>query len=152
MTTLGRLAVPAVAVAACGSASAPGAGPGGKDEFSVRLTAGPENAGEVGESSFATQGDATNIVPALSAAANRVSRPVRLQTVCQGTCGDPGPKRVYALNEAVLASAASPGGPGFALDRLAPVPLEKLRSGGHAIAVRTHAADLDQEMFCGNII
>jgi len=151
MITVGRLGMIVVAGAIWGCASAPGAGRSG--EFNVRLTAGPENAGQVGEASFAAQGDATNIVLTLSGVPNQVTRPVRLYTyLYEGTCGNLGPKPAYSLNEVVLAAATtSPGGLGFTLNKLAPVPLQKLRSGGYAIAVRTQAPDLDQEMFCGNI-
>ena len=148
MITFGRLAIALVAGAICGCAST-----GTKDVFNVRLIAGPQNAGQIGEASFASQGDATNIVLTLSGVPERVTRPVHLYTyIYEGTCGNLGPKPVYSLNEVVLAAATtSPGGPGFTLNKLAPVPLQKLRSGGYAIAVRTQAPDLDQEMFCGNI-
>jgi hypothetical protein len=148
MITFGRLAIALVAGAICGCAST-----GAKDAFNVRLIAGPQNAGHVGEASFASQGDATNIVLTLSGVPERVTRPVHLYTyIYEGTCGSLGPKPAYSLNEVVLAEATtSPGGLGFTLNKLAPVPLQKLRSGGYAIAVRTQAPDLDQEMFCGNI-
>jgi hypothetical protein len=48
--------------------------------FNVRLTAGPNNAGQVGEASFAAQGNATNIVLTLSGVSSRVTRPVHLYT------------------------------------------------------------------------
>lgn len=152
MITFGRLGTIVLAGAVCGCASAPGAGPGSGDMFNVRLTAGPNNAGQVGEASFAAQGNATNIVLTLSGVSSRVTRPVHLYTyIHEGTCGNLSPKPAYSLNEVILARATSPGGPGFTLDKLAPVPLQKLRSGGYAIVVRTQAPDLDQEMFCGNI-
>jgi hypothetical protein len=152
MTPFGRLGMIVVAAAIWGCASAPATGPGSSDKFNVRLTAGPHNAGQIGEASFAAQGDATNIVLTLSGVPNQVTRPVNLYTyIYEGTCGNLSPKPVYSLNEVVLARATSGSSPGFTLDKLAPVPLQKLRSGGYAIAVRTQAPDLDQEMFCGNI-
>jgi hypothetical protein len=152
MITFGRLGMIVVAAAICGCASAPGAGPGSSDKFNVRLTPGPQNAGHVGEASFAAQGDATNIVLTLSGVPSQVTRPVNLYTyIYAGTCGNLSPKPAYSLNEVVLARATSGNSPGFTLDKLAPVPLQKLRSGGYAIAVRTQPPDLDQEMFCGNI-
>ena len=129
-----------------------GAEPGAGDKFTVRLAAGPRNAGQVGEASFAAQRDATNIVLTSSGVPSEVTRPVHLYTyIHQGTCGNLSPKPAYSLNEVILARAASPSGAGFTLDKLAPVPLQKLRSGGYAITVRTQAPDQDQEMFCGNI-
>ena len=152
MISRSRLSTIVIAAAICGCASAPGAGPGASDKFNVRLTAGPANAGQIGEASFAAQGDATNVVLTLSGVPDQVTRPVRLYTyIYQGTCGNLGPKPAYSLNDVVLARATSGGLPGFTLDKLAPVPLQRLRSGGHAITVRTQAPDLDQEMFCGNI-
>ena len=152
MTPFGRLGMIVAAAAICGCASAPATGPGSSDKFNVRLTAGPQNAGQIGEASFAAQGDATNIVLTLSGVPQGVTRPVYLYTyVYGGTCGNLSLKPAYSLNEVVLARAVSGGSPGFTLDKLAPVPLQKLRSGGYAIVVRTQAPDLDQEMFCGNI-
>ena len=152
MVIFGRLGMIVVAGAICGCASAPGGGPGSSDKFNVRLIAGPRNAGQVGEASFAAQSDATNIVLTLSGVPSQVTRPVHLYTyIYEGTCGNLSPKPAYSLNEVVLARAASPSGAGFTLNKLAPIPLEKLRSGRYAIAVRTQPPDLDQEMFCGNI-
>jgi hypothetical protein len=152
MTTLGRLStiVIVVAGALCGCASAPGAGSG--DVLNVRLTPGPQNAGQVGEASFTPQGNGTNIVLTLSGVPPQVTRPVNLYTyIHAGTCGNLSPKPAYALNDVVLARAMSAGGAGYTLDKLAPLSLERLRAGGYAIVVRTQAPDLDQEMFCGNI-
>ena len=152
MITLGRLSMIIVAAAACGCASAPEVRSGSGDILNVRLTAGPQNAGQIGEASFVAQGDATNIVLTLSGVPNRVTRPVHLYTyIHEGTCGNLSPKPAYSLNEVVLARVTSPTGPGFTLDKRAPVALQKLRSGGYAITVRTQAPDPDQEMFCGNI-
>ena len=152
MTAFGRLGMIVVAAAICGCAPTPATGPGSSDKFNVRLTAGPQNAGQIGEASFAAQGDATNIVLTLSGVPQGVTRPVYLYTyIYGGTCGNLSPKPAYSLNEVVLARAVSGSSPGFTLDKLAPVPLQKLRSGGYAIVVRTQAPDLDQEMFCGNI-
>ena len=151
MTTLGRLStiVIVVAGALCGCASTPGAGSG--DVLNVRLTPGPQNAGQVGQASFTPQGNGTNIVLTLSGVPPRVTRPVNLYTyIHAGTCGNLSAKPAYALNDVVLARATG-AGPGFTLDKLAPVPLEKLRTGGYAVVVRTQAPDPDQEMFCGNI-
>ena len=150
MITFGRWGMIAVAGVICGCASAPG--PGSRDTFNVRLIAGPQNAGQVGEASFTAEGDATNVVLFLSGVPERVTRPVHLYTyIYEGTCGNLSPKPAFSLNEVVLARATSSSGPGFTLDKVAPVPLPKLRSGPYAIVVRTQAPDLDQEMFCGNI-
>jgi len=150
MITVGRWSMIAVAGVICGCASAPA--PSSRDTFNVRLIAGPRNAGQVGEASFTAQGDATNIVLFLSGVPEGVTRPVHLYTyIYEGTCGNLSPKPAYSLNDVVLARVTSPSGPGFTLDKLAPVTLQKLRSGGYAITVRTQAPDLDQEMFCGNI-
>jgi hypothetical protein len=148
MITFGRLVVIVAAGAICGCTTTLDS----KDAFDVRLTAGPQNAGQIGEASFAAQGDATNIVLTLSGVPSQVTRPVHLYTyIHAGTCGNLGPKPAYSLNEIVLARTTSPSGAGFTLDKLAPVPLPRLRAGGYAIVVRTQAPDLDQEMFCGNI-
>jgi hypothetical protein len=148
MINLSRLAAIVVAGALCGCAAAPGSA----DKFNIRLTAGPTNAGHIVEASFAPQGDATDIVLTLSGVPSQVTRPVQLYTyIHQGECGKLSPKPAYSLNQVVLARATTTGSPGFTLDKLAPVPLQKLRSGGYAIVVRTQAPDLDQEIFCGNI-
>jgi len=148
MNAFARLAMIVVAVALYGCAPPPGA----RDEFNIRLTAGPRNAGQIGEASFASQGDATSIVLTLSGVSAQVSQPVHLYTyIHQGTCGNLSPKPAYSLNDVVLARAMSGASSGFTLDKLAPVPLQKLRSGGYAIVVRTQAPDFDAEMFCGNV-
>ena len=144
MITFGRLGIIVVRSGIGGCASAPGAGPGSSDKFNVRLTPGPQNAGHIGEASFAAQGGATNIVLTLSGVPSQVTRPVNLYTyIYEGTCGNLNPKPAYSLNEVVLARAESPSGAGFTLNKLAPVPLEKLRSGRYAVAVRAQAPDLE---------
>jgi len=77
--------------------------------------------------------------------------------VFEGRCGSLGPRPRYALDKVVLVteinnptSLAPARGP-FRLTNTAPAPLSQLTSSPHALVVRTSPADLNREVFCGNL-
>jgi hypothetical protein len=83
------------------------------------------------------------------------SRPVHLYTfIHEGSCSNLGAQPAYALLDRVLAQSTgggrSTGGP-FTIANTAPLPVERLRSAGHALVVRTSPADGSREIFCGDI-
>jgi len=124
----------------------------------IPLSATGMNAGQVGKAFLRPQGDATVVTIEVSGLSVTATPPVQLyMAVFEGRCGSLGPRPRYALDKVVLVteinnptSLAPARGP-FRLTNTAPAPLSQLTSSPHALVVRTSPADLNREVFCGNL-
>jgi hypothetical protein len=126
--------------------------------LTVPLAATSVNAGEIGRGFVIARGEETAVVVEVSGVPPMLaSRPVHLYTfIYSGRCGSLVEPPAYALTARVLADSPRGGGVlpmtgPFRVSNVAPVPLEALRGGGHAILVRTSPADGGREIFCGNV-
>jgi hypothetical protein len=124
--------------------------------FTVPLQAARIVAGEVGEAQLIPQGESTDVRIVVSGVPRALSSPpVHLYTfIHDGKCGNLSAQPAYALLDRVLAQSLaggrSTGGP-FTISNTAPLAMERLRTGGYALVVRTSPADGNREIFCGDI-
>ncbi len=122
---------------------------GEKEMLSIRLEASKQNAGAIAEATLVDRGDATAVTFQISAVPAGVSRPVQLYTfIYSGTCAKLSAEPAYAMNST---TQAMPTDAGWALSREAPVALGALLAEPHALLVRTSPADLNIDIFCGDI-
>ena len=124
----------------------------------VQLSATGMNAGQVGKAFLRPQSDATVVTIEVSGLSVTTTPPVQLyMAVFEGRCGNLAPNPKYALNKVVLVTeinnptSLSPASGPFRLTNTAPAPLSQLTSSPHALVVRTSPADLNREVFCGNL-
>ena len=117
---------------------------------SVPLSATHYNAGQIAHASLVSKGKETDIRIAVSGVPDSTALPARLYTyLYTGTCGGLSGKPAFSMNETVCSDLH---GPGMELLKVAPLPLNSLRSGGYALVVRGSAADGNHDLFCANII
>ena len=126
--------------------------------LTVPLSATSVNAGEIGRGFLIARGEETVVVVEVSGVPPMLaSRPVHLYTfIHSGRCGSLVEPPAFALTARVLADSPRGGGAlpmtgPFRVSNVAPVPLDALRGGGHAILIRTSPADGGREIFCGNV-
>ena len=124
----------------------------------VQLSATGMNAGQTGKAFLRPQSDATVVTIEVSGLSVATTSPLQLyMAVFEGRCGALAPSPKYMLDKVVLVtdpnnptSLSSGGGP-FRLTNTAPATLTQLTSSPHALVVRTSPADLNREVFCGNL-
>ncbi|MDH4565240.1 hypothetical protein E8E95_00880 [Pseudomonas sp. BN414] len=118
----------------------------------VRLTASPQNAGQIGQATLAAAGEDTSMSIFISGVPSETTRPVHIYTyIYTGTCErHPDTAPAYSMNDRVLVEKDD-GKRGWTLSRRADVDLDTLRSGQYSIVLRTGPADGNREIFCGEI-
>ncbi len=137
------------AVASAGLLVACAGTSGDKEILTVRLHAGPQNAGAIAEATLVDRGNATAITYQISGVPAGVSRPLQLYTfIYSGTCGQLSAEPVYSMNST---TQATPTATGWMLSREAPVAFGDLTAAPHALLVRTSPADRSIDIFCGDI-
>ncbi|WP_422422204.1 hypothetical protein [Pseudomonas sp. GZD-222] len=117
---------------------------------SVPLNATHYNAGHIAHATLVPMGNETGIRIAVSGVPDSTTLPARLFTYlyaggCDGLSGKP----AFSMNEIVRSDLH---GPGMELVKVAPLPLNSLRSGKYALVVRGSAADGNHNLFCANVI
>jgi hypothetical protein len=128
------------------------AGPNGADDsrfINVRLVAGSQNQGNIGQAGLTAQGAITGINLFLGGVPSGMGSPLQVYTyLYAGSCAQLGAQPAFALNENVRASR---GNTGWYLTKTAPLSLSALRAEPYAIVLRSSPADRSLELFCGDI-
>lgn len=124
----------------------------------VQLSATGMNAGQVGKAMLRPQADATVVTIEVTGLSVATTPPVQLyMAVFDGRCGSLGPTPKYRLDKVVQVTeinnptSLSPAGGPFSLTNTAPATLSQLTGSPHALVVRTSPADMNREVFCGNL-
>ncbi|MGJ7511462.1 hypothetical protein [Variovorax sp. GT1P44] len=124
----------------------------------VQFSATGMNAGQIGRAFLRPQSDATVVTIEVSGLSVATTSPLQLyMAVFEGRCGALAPNPEYMLDKVVRVtdvnnptSLVSGSGP-FRLTNTAPATLTQLTSSPHALVVRTSPADMNREVFCGNL-
>lgn len=117
---------------------------------SVPLNATNYNAGHIARATLVPVGSATEIRIAVSGVPSYTVIPARLYTyLYAGACGSLTGKPAYSMNDTVRSDL---NGPGMQLVKVAPLSLDRLRSGNYALVVRGSPADGNRDLFCAKII
>lgn len=121
---------------------------GDKEVLTIRLKAGPQNAGAIAEASLVGRGDVTGITYLISGVPAGVSRPLQLYTfIYSGSCAKLSAEPAYSMNST---TQATPTSSGWRLLKEVPVALGELLSEPHALLIRTSPADNNIDIFCGD--
>ncbi len=124
-------------------------GAGNKDILTMRLQAGPQNAGTIAQASLVARGDVTGINYVIGGVPAGTSRPLQLYTfIYPGSCAQLGSEPAYSMNNTVQTTLTATG---WMMSREVAVSLDSLRTGNFALLVRTSPADLSIDIFCGDI-
>lgn len=116
----------------------------------IPLEATARNAGQIANTTLASQGAQTDFNFFIGGVPDGASLPLRLYTfINSGSCQQPGPV-AYAMNDRIdterMARARA-----WTYSRNAPIAMPDLLSGEYSIVVRTTPADGNADIFCGDI-
>jgi hypothetical protein len=143
----GRRWLAAAALAGLLGACAGTAGEGGM--IDLRLTAGPQNRGNIATVALVAQGEQTGLSFFIGGVPSATTLPLQLETyIYPGSCTRLGERPVFARNGDIHATRVNTG---WTLRKLVPAPLASLRGGTHAVVVRTTPANSSLDIFCGDI-
>jgi hypothetical protein len=123
------------------------------DPLTVTLRATSYNAGKTAQAFLLPRGEKTLLDLRFSGVPPYVGSPVHVYTyIYAGSCKDLPAKPAWSLNDRVLAQrVAGASRAMLQLSHTVAAPIDALRGGRYAIALRTAPADGDQLLFCGDI-
>lgn len=117
----------------------------------VSLNATKFNPGQVGQATMMPYEHGTEFWVAVSGEPVGSTLPGRMTAyIYSGSCDNLGAKPAYDLNDGPNARFYSQASLQY-FWKGAPVPVDKLRTGGYVLVVRESAASGNQNLFCGNL-
>ncbi|WP_419709621.1 hypothetical protein [Pseudomonas sp. NFX224] len=116
----------------------------------VPMVATHYNTGRLASAILAPKGNETSIWIYVRGVPNNTAIPAHLYThLYSGTCGNLSESPAYSMNNTVYEDLLEPT---IKLSKIAPLPLDSLRTGRYALVVRASPADGNNDLFCGNIL